>query len=631
MKGEPVRSDSADPVRVEDGMSATLTGTDPMPSANARVGLRFVWRQVALLAIAALLTATLRARPDWLSSPASAWIVLAYLGLFCAIVAPRRWALVAVLAFGLTSALWAVNEIKIAKTQMPLTTVDFQITLRNPQGLLEAVKLSWSALLAGVATVIGLIAIGWHLSTRWTRPAPRTHRIRRVAVTLAALAGFVFAVASMGRTYIAAVDRYALKTDAWWDPGAMASLSRRIGTLGFLAYSYTLEGRQTGDYYDHTIGDEPPSQEELIQVASRYVRPAALLPNIVVVQAESTFNVNDTFRLTRPVRNGLFEGNPATRALGSLYVNAVGGSSWRSEFESLVGIDERLFGYAGAYTHTSLSPFVKHTFVKYLKQRGYSTIAYYAVEGEFYNARSAYANYGFDRFLDSVDLKLPPGWNSSDDDFAQAVVARSPSQDSPLFQFLVTVQNHGPHWCDNTIPQRFVTRFADAATFSEDCVLNDFIRRARSTDAAIGRLRRYLSDLEHRTHRPYVLLVYGDHQPYTFTDPSFEVGHGYETHRKGDKRHTFFHLMSSIDGVVRCCRREALPLTAIPTMLSAYVARQLDDLYLPVNLFGYDRCGSDALAGVLADDWAEWTAAARARRCPAYEKVVAGYRAANVF
>jgi phosphoglycerol transferase MdoB-like AlkP superfamily enzyme len=356
-----------------------------------------------------------------------------------------------------------------------------------------------------------------------------------------------------------------------------------------------------------------------------------MLPNIVVVQAESTFNVNDTFRLTTPVRNGLFEQNAATRALGSLYVNAVGGSSWRSEFESIVGIDERLFGYAGAYTHTSLSPFVKQTFVKYLKQRGYSSVAYYAVEGEFYNARSAYARYGFDQFLDSVDLSLPPGWTTTDDELAQAVVAQSAPSPGPTFQFVVTVQNHGPHWCDSTVPQRFVTRFMDAATFTENCVLNDFISRARSTDAAIGRLLKYLRGLERHTGRPYVLLVYGDHQPYTFTDPAFEVGHGYETHRKGDKRHTFFHLMSSIDGVVKCCRREALPLTAVPTMLSAYVANRLDDLYLPVNLFGYDRCGSDALAGVLADDWAEWTAAARARRCRDYEKVVAAYRAANVF
>jgi hypothetical protein len=56
-----------------------------------------------------------------------------------------------------------------------------------------------------------------------------------------------------------------------------------------------------------------------------------------------------------PVRSDLFEPNPLTQALGSLYVNAVGGGTWLSEFESIVGVDERLFGYAGYYTHASLS------------------------------------------------------------------------------------------------------------------------------------------------------------------------------------------------------------------------------------------------------------------------------------
>ncbi len=152
--------------------------------------------------------------------------------------------------------------------------------------------------------------------------------------------------------------------------------------------------------------------------------PPGRLPNIVVVFAESTFNPDWAFTLARPVQSALFSRQRDTQALSGLYVNTIGGGSWITEFESIVGVDSRLFGYSGYYTHSTLSPFVRRSIATYLRDKGYETSAYYSWAGEFYNARRAYANYGFDRFFDVGELGLHE-FEGSDLDIATGMPSRA--------------------------------------------------------------------------------------------------------------------------------------------------------------------------------------------------------------
>src|SRR5262245_62227336 len=62
------------------------------------------------------------------------------------------------------------------------------------------------------------------------------------------------------------------------------------------------------------------------------------------------------------------------------------GGSWVTEFEVITGVDSRIFGYHGFYTHFYIAPKVKNSFVEYLVRKGYKTAAFYPVEGSFYNA-----------------------------------------------------------------------------------------------------------------------------------------------------------------------------------------------------------------------------------------------------
>ena len=298
-----------------------------------------------------------------------------------------------------------------------------------------------------------------------------------------------------------------------------------------------------------------------------------------------------------------------------LRVNAIGGGTWISEFETIVGLDSRLFGYAGMYTHASLSPYVDRSLATYLREIGYRTVAFFPNRGDFYNARNAYAAYGFEKVYDSEMLGLG-GWVEDDRAMAASVEATlSPEPDSPFFAYVVFLENHSPHDCGDADPAGFAAGFADTRDPAPNCSLHEYLRRLGSTTSAIESLLEYLARVEARSGRPFVLLAFGDHQPFTFT--------------------TFFHIYSSLpDRKLRCCQ-SAAPAALLPTLLSGFVAESPDDVYLGVNLWLYDQCGSDAVRRDFGDSLEALSRPERDGRTQAckeaYGRAVASYRTSGTF
>jgi hypothetical protein len=72
----------------------------------------------------------------------------------------------------------------------------------------------------------------------------------------------------------------------------------------------------------------------------------------------------------------------------------------------------------------------------------------------------------------------------------------------------------------------------------------------------------------------------------------------------------------------------------LPTLLSGYVASSPDDVYLGVNLWLHDRCGTDAVRrdfGNFMDKLAPQVISERTDACSAaYERALNSYRAAGV-
>jgi hypothetical protein len=395
-----------------------------------------------------------------------------------------------------------------------------------------------------------------------------------------------------------------------WLPWTQVALSRDLGILEYLAFSFAAN---EGADISFERGPDP-TLKELRSAAAQFVegsvRPSkALLPNIVFFHAESTFDPALAFRLSERVELPLWSKQSETRALSPLRVNVIGGGSWVTEFEVITGVDSRFFGYQGFYTHFYIAPKVKNSFVKYLARKGYKTAAFYPIEGTFYNADSAFRSYGFNEFTDGRALRLPADWDSlSDRDIINAIIERGAFKSSdPFFFFISTSENHSPHPCRSfASEQQFLTTFAAKVSFEKNCQLNEYVKRAMSTSAAFERVLNQLRQIERVTGRPFVLLVYGDHQPWSFTGGVYSVAGGTaiddgynnfaDVRTSADRYQTFFHLLASDKTIVRSRFTKPPPASLLPTLVSAFVASSYDDLYLPINFLAFANCGADIRA-----------------------------------
>jgi hypothetical protein len=545
-------------------------------------------------------------------------VLLAYAGVFCLLL-PFRVGLLCFFGFlGVISALNWVNEEKIALTQLPLTGLDIKIAASYPAGLLGALGApQWldNAILPGECLLILVIvvAVGSFLFYLWKH-------FRSAAALELVIAGLIVILClhqskQFVLTYLVTLQTKLHKdefTDEFkdaWKPEGLTRLSRDLGVLPFLAFSAYMENTTQGDFYDlHFDTQLPPSSWNILRSTNTYVdfsmKPSAKLPNIVIVLAESTFDPNLAFRLRYPVESGLFTSGPYTQAQGPLLVNAVGGGTWITEFETITGLDSRLFGYSGYYTHSSLSPFVKNTLATYLSKRGYRTSAYYPHSGAFYNGRRAYQNYGFAEFFDNEDLGRPPGWKQTDVQIIDTFIgAARPTDDAQFFSYILLAENHSPHPCRHfSRRDEFFTSFAGSDDWQMNCSLNEYILRLRSTDQAMRRLTSYMETLEKTTGRPFVILIFGDHQPHTFTTTKIDYG---LVRTDKSSRETFFHVLSSAPQRLKCCV-SPVPTSLLPTLISAFVALNPEDIYLGVNFYLYNQCGSEIVTkGLPIGVWEE--------------------------
>lgn len=243
-------------------------------------------------------------------------------------------------------------------------------------------------------------------------------------------------------------------------------------------------------------------------------------PDVVVVLEESTFDPRLLKPCTLPqCRLDMFEPDRRTRAHGVLSVHTFGGGTWTSEFSLLTGLAHNLFGNAGLYAPYNLAPRVAYTLPKAFRRAGYRAIAVYPMTGDFLNARNAYDYYGFDAFYDGTQYGL--GWESHDADLLQVFKRiyeeeRRVHPKEPLFVFMLTLHQHGPHMkplaelappFDRPLfPGRFKPRKLDDWL---NLNLGNYLERARESDAMMSDLESFLLGGE----RPMVLMHFGDHQP----------------------------------------------------------------------------------------------------------------------
>jgi len=560
-----------------------------------------------------------------------------------ALMLPGRLFLLSIpLAAGALDALSRVNQLKISSVFLPITFFDVGMVIADPSVLVNALGIR-DSFYRMVFIAVGLIGFALAVSIFyriWCYSFPdRLKLSRSCGQTGTQSSCFLLNILALVFILIAAptcLGRYGrfvhahLTTQATnlglvlWLPSSQVTLSRELGVLEYMAFSFAAN-EKADIFLEHGPG---PTVRELRLAAAEFVNSSvhhskALLPNIVFFHAESTFDPALAFKLSAPVKLPLWSKQRETRVLSPLRVNIIGGGSWVTEFEVITGVDSRIFGYHGFYTHFYIAPKVKNSFVEYLVRKGYKTAAFYPVEGSFYNAEKAFGYYGFRKFIDGQALGLPADWGSLiDRDIIKAVIQHGAFESSgPFFYFISTSQNHGPHYCRSFESEKeFLTTFAAKVSFEQNCELNEYLKRASSTSDAFELVLKQLRQIERVTGRPFVLLVYGDHQPWSFTKGVYSVAGGTDAEygfkdfsdvrTSADGYQTFFHLLASNQTVIRSRFTKPPPASLLPTLVSAFVAMSYDDLYLPVNFLAFTSCGSD-LRAAACERYAEFARSAK--------------------
>jgi phosphoglycerol transferase MdoB-like AlkP superfamily enzyme len=566
---------------------------------------------------------------SFLNQFASIYSFCLFVMLFVLVLPARPLLLSIPLAIGALQALSRVSELKISAVGLPITFFDVKTVIADPMILVNAIGIRddlyrIASITAGVL-IFGLVASAFY-KIRGYSFLDRLKVSRSPGETLWGSSSLVFKAVTLLVVLIAAqmsLAKYGrfvhanlntMETKLWqelWLPSSQVSLFRKLGVLEYVAFSSFAASEGPDISLEHGHG---PAVEALRVTAAKFVNSAvhpskALLPNIVFFHAESTFDPNLAFRLSARIELPLWSKQNETRALSPLRVNVIGGGSWVTEFEVITGVDSRIFGFQGYYTHYYIAPKVKNSFAHYLARKGYNTVAFYPVEGNFYNVEKAFKSYGFKTFTDGRSLGLPEDWGSLiDRDIIKAVIEYGAFKGSdPFFYFIGTSENHGPHPCESfDNEQQFLTTFAATVSFEENCQLNEYLRRATSTSDALELVLKQLKQIERETGRPFVLLSYGDHQPWSFTGGIYSIPGGTAAEQgfknfsgvrtNADGYQTFFHLLASDNTVLRSQFTEPPPASLLPTLVSAFVATSYDDLYLPINLLAFASCGSDIRA-----------------------------------
>lgn len=234
-------------------------------------------------------------------------------------------------------------------------------------------------------------------------------------------------------------------------------------------------------------------------------------PDIFMILEESTFDSNliadcDPVQCDNAMLHPL---NVATRTQqGPLLVHSTGGGTWLSEFAFMSGFDWRLFGRGGAYAPVSIAPRLTKAIPAYLRSLGYHTIAICPTGGNFLSARTAYQYYGFDEFYAADDLNLENDWTELYDHtmFEHGLrYAQRVDSSQPVFVFVLTIRNHGPHG-EGAVE---LSEEFQRAQKKHGPYLADYLSRMRdSSDDFVHLAQQWLGST-----RPRVIGWFGDHQP----------------------------------------------------------------------------------------------------------------------
>lgn len=272
---------------------------------------------------------------------------------------------------------------------------------------------------------------------------------------------------------------------------------------------------------EHPSEYDDESMQEIIDELSKIKdNDVENTPNIIIVQLESFFNVNNLMNLQyseNPIKN--FDELKTKFPSGKITVPSIGAGTVNTEFEILSGMSLAYFG-AGEYPYkTVLNQYTCETVAYNLMELGYRTHAIHNYEGTFYNRNEVYKQMGFETFT-SMEYMQDLEYNAAgtwpmDKILTNEILNALNSTEENDFVFAVSVQAHGKYPPSQlsadyvpTIEVSFVDESAENGMADLDA-WEYYINQLAQVDLFVKELADAVRVLEEDT----VLVLYGDHLP----------------------------------------------------------------------------------------------------------------------
>ena len=259
------------------------------------------------------------------------------------------------------------------------------------------------------------------------------------------------------------------------------------------------------DFYSANVSVEDPEPPE------EGVVPA----NIIVIMNESLADLSvlgDVPMTADPLAG--WRARTENTIKGYAYSSVFGGTTANSEYEFLTG-NSMAFLPAGSVPYEMYVEEGDPSLVGQMKALGYTTAAVHPYEADGWNRPEVYADFGFDETHFQEDFDDPETFRGFVSDRADYrwIMDRYRYKDAgeKLFLFNVTMQNHGGYDRDWAGLTPSVALSGDLAGQYPN--VDQYLSCVHESDKALTLLLDYFE----RQEEPTLILLFGEHQPQTYS------------------------------------------------------------------------------------------------------------------
>lgn len=242
-------------------------------------------------------------------------------------------------------------------------------------------------------------------------------------------------------------------------------------------------------------------------------------PNIVMIMSEAFSDISNSESINFDEYGDPLEFynqfiNRDDVISGHIVVPNFGGGTSDTEFDVLTGCSTKYIDSSQVSYNFIRKPM--EAMPRLLKNIGYDTLAIHPGYGWFYNRTNVYKNMGFDDFIYLEEDFDPSTQNKggyiSDEVTTQSIIDNFENHvknnDDPIFEFCVTIQNHGPY---EEKYENLKTNFSTDIQLTDDekAIYSGYFQGIDDADAQIETLVNYFESID----EPVVLIFFGDHLP----------------------------------------------------------------------------------------------------------------------